>query len=261
VGQICKKYNIFHVVNNAYGCQDEKTVNLINSASNKGRVDAVVQSFDKNFMVPVGGAIVFSKDAKVIQDISEMYPGRGSASPNMDLFITFLSMGKKGLMTYLSERKENFTYLKEKLAVVANKYGEKVLELPNNGISIGLSLKCLNGLFDKKDGGKLKDITFVGAMLYQKRVMGSRVVGFKDKEVCGINFKNYGAEIDNYSELPYITAAAAMGITKKEIDVFVERLVGCFEEVKKMHAKSKKEPLVKTISLEKKEEVKEEEKT
>ena len=30
----------------------------ITSAWRKGRVDAVVQSTDKNFMVPVGGAIV-----------------------------------------------------------------------------------------------------------------------------------------------------------------------------------------------------------
>ena len=40
-----------------------------------GRVDAFVQSTDKNFMVPVGGAIVASSSADFIQRISQMYPG------------------------------------------------------------------------------------------------------------------------------------------------------------------------------------------
>jgi len=62
----------------------------------------VVQSFDKDLMVPVGGAINFAKNPKVIKEISELYPGRGSASPNLDLFITFLSLGRKGLNEYLN---------------------------------------------------------------------------------------------------------------------------------------------------------------
>jgi len=67
IGQICKKLDIFHVVNNAYGCQDAKVANLINIATKNSRVDAVVQSFDKNFMVPVGGAIIFSKKSKLLK--------------------------------------------------------------------------------------------------------------------------------------------------------------------------------------------------
>jgi O-phospho-L-seryl-tRNASec:L-selenocysteinyl-tRNA synthase len=44
-------------------------------ASRVGRLDCFVQSTDKNFMVPVGGSIVASFDAKVIDDISKLYPG------------------------------------------------------------------------------------------------------------------------------------------------------------------------------------------
>lgn len=35
-----------------------------------GRVDAVVQSTDKNFMVPVGGAIVCGPDPNFIEKVS-----------------------------------------------------------------------------------------------------------------------------------------------------------------------------------------------
>ena len=36
-----------------------------------------MQSTDKNFMVPVGGAIVAGFDDAIIKEISQMYPGRG----------------------------------------------------------------------------------------------------------------------------------------------------------------------------------------
>lgn len=41
-----------------------------------GRIDAFVQSLDKNFMVPVGGAIIAGFDESFIQEISKMYPGK-----------------------------------------------------------------------------------------------------------------------------------------------------------------------------------------
>ena len=40
-----------------------------------GRVDVVVQSTDKNFMVPVGGAIVAGFDKTLVDSISKNYPG------------------------------------------------------------------------------------------------------------------------------------------------------------------------------------------
>jgi O-phospho-L-seryl-tRNASec:L-selenocysteinyl-tRNA synthase len=66
VAKLCAKYEIYHVINNAYGLQCEKTSKLINRACVVGRVDAVVCSTDKNFLVPVGTS-----------RLSMLYPVRG----------------------------------------------------------------------------------------------------------------------------------------------------------------------------------------
>ena len=44
-------------------------------AARVGRLDVFVQSTDKNFMVPVGGAIIAGFDKKLIDRIAKMYPG------------------------------------------------------------------------------------------------------------------------------------------------------------------------------------------
>lgn len=49
---------------------------LLTKGARVGRIDAFVQSLDKNFMVPVGGAIIAGFDASFIQEISKMYPGK-----------------------------------------------------------------------------------------------------------------------------------------------------------------------------------------
>jgi O-phospho-L-seryl-tRNASec:L-selenocysteinyl-tRNA synthase len=54
VAKLCAQYGVAHVINNAYGLQCKKTCKLINRACAVGRVDAVVCSTDKNFLVPVG---------------------------------------------------------------------------------------------------------------------------------------------------------------------------------------------------------------
>ena len=107
-----------------------------------GRVDAFVQSTDKNFLVPVGGCVIASHDEKFISAISQTYPGmyyftciaclycmflphvanthmlcvdsnidtvtitgRASATPSIDVFITLLSLGWKGYHKLCCERK------------------------------------------------------------------------------------------------------------------------------------------------------------
>jgi O-phospho-L-seryl-tRNASec:L-selenocysteinyl-tRNA synthase len=45
-------------------------------------------------MVPVGGALIYGNNKKLIKSVGEMYPGRASAAPILDLFITLLSLGK-----------------------------------------------------------------------------------------------------------------------------------------------------------------------
>jgi len=54
VAKLCKEYDVCHVINNAYGLQSSQTSKLINRACVVGRVDAIVCSTDKNFLVPVG---------------------------------------------------------------------------------------------------------------------------------------------------------------------------------------------------------------
>jgi len=41
----------------------------------KGRIDVFVQSTDKNFLVPVGGAIIAGFDKTVLDKITRNYPG------------------------------------------------------------------------------------------------------------------------------------------------------------------------------------------
>ena len=130
------------------------------------RVDAFVQSTDKNLMVPVGGSIigkfkhcvqkheffyqikkrliVFTKnffsagfDTDFVRKVAQNYPGRASSSPTIDVFITLMQMGTSGYKELMDERRENYKLLKDEMCKVAEKYGERVLETKNNPISIG----------------------------------------------------------------------------------------------------------------------------
>uniref|UniRef100_A0A674F0Z4 O-phosphoseryl-tRNA(Sec) selenium transferase n=1 Tax=Salmo trutta TaxID=8032 RepID=A0A674F0Z4_SALTR len=99
---MCAKYDIPHVVNNAYGVQSSKCMHLIQQGARVGRIDAFVQSLDKNFMVPVGGAIIAGFNESFIQEIT-------SASPFLDVLITLLTLGASGYRKLLSERKYSFS--------------------------------------------------------------------------------------------------------------------------------------------------------
>jgi O-phospho-L-seryl-tRNASec:L-selenocysteinyl-tRNA synthase len=101
-------------VNNAFGFQSVETCKLINKAAN-ARVDAVIQSTDKNFMVPVGGSIILGFGSKKnsaqvldIEQVSKIYPGRANASPIVDLFITLLSLGQRGWKDLQKQREVGF---------------------------------------------------------------------------------------------------------------------------------------------------------
>ncbi|RXG59733.1 O-phosphoseryl-tRNA(Sec) selenium transferase [Armadillidium vulgare] len=58
VARLCKMYEIPHIINNAYGLQSKKCSHMINLAAKNGRIDAFVQSTDKNILVPVGGSVI-----------------------------------------------------------------------------------------------------------------------------------------------------------------------------------------------------------
>jgi O-phospho-L-seryl-tRNASec:L-selenocysteinyl-tRNA synthase len=69
LARLCTRLGCGHVVNNAYGVQSAALCAALTAACRRGRVDAIVQSTDKNFMVPVGGAIVAApkRDASLVR--------------------------------------------------------------------------------------------------------------------------------------------------------------------------------------------------
>ena len=126
-----------------YGVQCARTCAQISRACRVGRVDVVVQSTDKNFLVPVGGAVVAGPDAKIVATIGKAYPGRASAAPTVDLLCTLLGLGRRGWRDLLEGRERRRDAFEARLAEVAAAHGERVLETPHNRISFGVTLDAL----------------------------------------------------------------------------------------------------------------------
>ncbi|EGD76656.1 hypothetical protein PTSG_08006 [Salpingoeca rosetta] len=176
----------------------------------------------QNLLVPVGGGVIASPSKDFITAISKTYPGRASSAPVVDVFVTLLHLGEEGYMRLVKRRKELMVYLRSKLAAAAAEFGERVLAVPNNPISCAMSLSGIARALQRQQ----QDVTFFGSMLFARRVSGTRVVSTTaTKEVAGITFKGYGAHVDEYP-VPYMTAAAAVGLTEDEVDVdvFIDRL-------------------------------------
>ncbi|XP_077157618.1 O-phosphoseryl-tRNA(Sec) selenium transferase [Paroedura picta] len=226
LAEICAKHDIPHIVNNAYGVQSSKCMHLIQQGARRGRIDAFVQSLDKNFMVPVGGAVIAGFNDAFIQEISKTYPGRASASPSLDVLITLLSLGTKGYQRLLKERKEMFSYLSSELKKLAEAYNERLLETPHNPISLAMSLK-------KLDEQSSTAVTQLGSMLFTRQVSGARVVPLgSSQSVSGHTFKGFMSHTDSY-HCAYLNAASAIGMSKQDVDVFLKRLDKCLKALEK----------------------------
>ncbi|EGG21842.1 O-phosphoseryl-tRNA selenium transferase [Cavenderia fasciculata] len=240
ISELCYKYNVGHIINNAYGLQCSKIVHAINEScqsDKQRRVDAIIQSTDKNYMVPVGGAIITSpkkekqqhkqkekgeeeQQVNLIDLISKNYPGRANGSPILDLFITLLSMGRQGYKELLDERKQLLTYFRDQLASLSLQFPNcRLLDTPDNRISLGLALAVASG-----DQQKLS-ISMIGSKLFSRSCSGARVIELpgSKKSVAGLDFESYGSHINNYHS-SYLTVACAIGITKDDIDTFMKRL-------------------------------------
>ncbi|XP_023822021.1 O-phosphoseryl-tRNA(Sec) selenium transferase [Oryzias latipes] len=223
---MCAKHNIPHVVNNAYGVQSSKCMHLIQQGARVGRIDAFVQSLDKNFMVPVGGAIIAGFDAAFIEEISKMYPGRASASPSLDVLITLLTTGANGYKKYLSERKEIYSILAEELKRLASAHGERLLHTPHNPISLAMSLDGLQATSDKA-------VTQLGSMLFTRQVSGARVIPLgKEQTINGYTFRGFMSHSESYP-CPYLNAASAIGITREDVALCIKRLDKSLKALKK----------------------------
>eukprot|EP00386_Alphamonas_edax_P014576 GDKI01044732.1.p1 GENE.GDKI01044732.1~~GDKI01044732.1.p1 ORF type:complete len:552 (+),score=169.57 GDKI01044732.1:144-1799(+) len=255
VAQVCKELGVAHVINNAYGLQCYKCCHLVETACRSGRVDAIVQSTDKNFMVPVGGAIVSGQDEKLIRLVSECYPGRASGSPMLDLLITLLSMGVNGWKKLREDRRALADVCLKGMQTLAAKHGTRMLDVKENKISFVLDLKPILQECERTSGRRV-DLKMIGSMLFSRRCSGPRVVLCENtsqptdtthtpdtthtknpyaKSVANIEFANYGGHSDAY-DTPYLTVACAIGATADELQTFIKRLDDTLTEFKKTHA-------------------------
>ncbi|CAI5732857.1 unnamed protein product [Hyaloperonospora brassicae] len=223
IAELCQQRNIAHVINNAYGVQASTCVHQIDMAMRTGRVDAVVQSLDKNFLVPVGGAIVCSASREVVDSVAKLYPGRASATPALDFFITMLQMGKNGYRRLLEERKHLAAYMREKLEMLAAEEGERVLRVSTNEISCAMTLATFcSDVEDRQE--KSRRLTMLGAMLFSRGVSGARVVSCLDrKNIAGYDFDSFGAHYDEFP-VAYVTFACALGMQRGEVDLLMTKL-------------------------------------
>ena len=96
-----------HIINNAFGVQSREIMKLVRGAVDAGRVDAIVQSTDKNFLTPVGGAIVASPNDEFLDAVSEVYAGRATAAPIAQFLAAVLSVGLEGYEKLRNQQEEN----------------------------------------------------------------------------------------------------------------------------------------------------------
>jgi O-phospho-L-seryl-tRNASec:L-selenocysteinyl-tRNA synthase len=225
LSQLCQTYSIPHLINNAYGLQSTKITHEIEQAKrSNGRIDYIVQSTDKNFLVPVGGSIVLTYDSQLFDQLSHAYPGRASITPTTDMFITLLSMGKKGLLDLIQKRKVLFQHFYDKLSQWANENNECILSSKQfSPISIAISLKHLSN----------EHLTELGSMLFTRRISGARVIKLGTKQTIDTyEFINYGAHSSNI-KYSYVTVAAAIGIEEDDIEIFLKKFDSVYQKLRR----------------------------
>ncbi|KAL3904177.1 MAG: hypothetical protein SGPRY_011390 [Prymnesium sp.] len=234
IGRLAREAEVPHLVNNAYGLQCASCMKAIASASRNGRVDAFIQSTDKNFLVPVGGAVIATCSKEfgldLLAQLSTTYPGRASISPILDLFSTLLHLGADGWTRLLQHRQQLFPSFRERLVRLVQAHDERVLETPHNSISMGVSLTS---------GGGNSPVTAMGAALWLRLISGCRICAptARQKIVAGISFTNYGSHHNDYP-CAYFTVACAIGITEEDIVLFLKRLDKTLTEWKRQPSPS-----------------------
>jgi O-phospho-L-seryl-tRNASec:L-selenocysteinyl-tRNA synthase len=175
-------------------------------------------------MVPVGGSLVYSSNDDLVNRIKKNYPGRASMAPILDLFITLLEMGKNRYKQLIKDRKEKYIRLKSLMTDVANHFGERIIETPNNKISLAMSLTNIC-----KDKTK-KEITYLGSLFYSRQISGIKILAPSEATMFnGYKFNNYGTHCENYDILPYYAFAAGIGISDYEIEQFKLKFVSIVE--------------------------------
>jgi len=190
IARLCSDHDIPLIINNAYGVQSQETMKEIRSAIDAGRVDAIVQSSDKNFLTPVGGSIVVSPNPEIIEWTADTYAGRATAAPVIQTLSALLALGHEKYKELL---------LKERLLDIAEKINQRVLDV-KNPVAFAITMDGL-------------DVREVGARLYNARVTGPRAVKKGD----------YGSSTESYPH-SYIVMNAAIGVRKEDVDTATTKL-------------------------------------
>ncbi|MDH4214697.1 MAG: O-phosphoseryl-tRNA(Sec) selenium transferase, partial [Candidatus Thorarchaeota archaeon] len=199
IARLCADHDIPLIVNNAYGVQSQDTMAQLRSAIDAGRVDAVVQSSDKNFLSPVGGSIVVSPKPSVIEWTGDTYAGRATAAPVVQTLSALLSLGLDRYKDLQKQQLANLAILKQRLQEVAESHGQRVLAV-KNPVAYATTM---NGL----------DVRGIGARLYNARVTGPRAVEAGD----------FGSCVDSYPH-SYIVMNAAIGVRREDIETATTKL-------------------------------------
>ncbi|MFX0003366.1 MAG: O-phosphoseryl-tRNA(Sec) selenium transferase [Candidatus Hermodarchaeota archaeon] len=211
ISKFAQKNNLIHIVINAYGVQSPEWMKIIRSGIDAGRVDAIIQSTDKNFLTPVGGAVLASPLKENITKISQTYAGRASATPVVNFLISMLSLGISGYQKLIQEQKKNRIILETELRKIAEKINERILDI-YNPIAVALSLNNM-----RED-----QLYALGGALYNLRVTGPRVYNPKEKA--------FGTCCSNYPT-PYIIMNAAIGAKEQDIISAVERFEKAYTQI------------------------------
>ncbi len=193
VAKLCADRGSPLVINNAYGVQSEETMRSIRSAIDAGRVDAVVQSSDKNFLSPVGGSIVVSPSKDFVDWAAETYAGRATAAPILQTLAALLVTGAERYEQLRREQTANRLLLQESLESLAAEVGQRVLSV-KNPVSCAMTIDGL-------------DAENLGAKLYNLRVTGPRAISKGAQGSC----------IENYPH-SYIVMNAAIGANRKDVE-------------------------------------------
>jgi O-phospho-L-seryl-tRNASec:L-selenocysteinyl-tRNA synthase len=192
IAKLCQEQSVPLVINNAYGVQSPELMKRIRSAIDAGRVDAIIQSGDKNFLTPVGSSIVVSPEKKTIEWITDSYAGRATAAPLTQTLAALLALGCKQYRSLQLHQQENRQYLERILKSLASEIGQRLLSV-YNPIACAMTVDGL-------------DANEIGGMLYNERVTGPRAI---EKGA-------FGSSIDHYP-YSYLVMNAAIGAKKEDI--------------------------------------------
>jgi len=209
IAKFAHDHDLIHIVNHAYGVQSIHLNSLIRSAIDAGRVDAIVQSTDKCFLTPVGGAVITSPNPDLLKTTSRIYAGRASASPIVHLLVSLLSMGKQGYMEKMKVQQKNFSLLTQQMQGLAEERGEHLIACKNQ-VSVAMTLQHLSK----------EEVTKLGGFLYNLRVTGPRIINLHS------NQNSYGSctTSEEFPYSAYIVMNAAIGVLTPHISQAITKL-------------------------------------